>query len=264
MLKCLSDMKRYFLFLLTAALVALAAGSCKKDPAPTPGPEPDPQPEVVALTRIVVAPATLSLIEEETGNLNVVYYPADATEKPAAAWSSSDAAVATVDKGVVTAVGAGTAVITAKVGDLTSSCTVTVEAKPAPQPEEPQEWDGKTFIDRSAEWATAFVDKGGWWAFEITSCTAAYHLIKYAQEGDDWFIPGSVCHAPVSIADAYTFFCVNVDESYLVEAVSNQIPDMEELVWPTGNGVAHGYVFGFNKDKKFTGEYAYLQSEQSF
>lgn len=257
-------MKRFFLFLLTAALVALAVGSCKKDPAPTPGPEPAPQPEVVALTRIVVAPAALTLTEEETGNLNVVYYPADATEKPEAAWSSSDAAVATVDKGVVTAVAAGTAVITAKVGDFTSSCTVTVEAKPAPQPEEPQEWDGKTFIDRSAEWATAFVDKGGWWAFEITSCTAAYHLIKYAQEGDDWFIPSSVCHAPVSIEDAYTFFCVNVDESYLVEAVSDQLPDLEELVWPTGNGVAHGYVFGFNKDKKFTGEYAYLQSEQSF
>ena len=65
-------MKRFFLFLLTAALVALAVGSCKKDPAPTPGPEPAPQPEVVALTRIVVAPAALTLTEEETGNLNVV------------------------------------------------------------------------------------------------------------------------------------------------------------------------------------------------
>lgn len=255
-------MKKIALLLL-GALAAMAVLSCQKNPEPQQ--EPDPVPTVVELTRIVVAPATLQLVEEETGSLSVSYEPADATEKPEATWTSSDPTVASVDgKGVVTALKAGTATVTAAVGSLTSTCAVTVEAKPAPEPEVPTEWDGKTFIDRSAEWEVAFVDKGGWWAFEITTCTAPYHLIKYAQEGDDWFMPYSICHEPIDIAEAYRFFCVNVDESYLVDAVSTQLPDLEELVWPEGNGVAHGYVFGFTQDKKFTGEYAYLKSANAF
>lgn len=43
-------------------------------------------------------------------------------------WSSSDESVAAVSNGVVTAVGAGTAVITAAYGDLTASCQVDVIA----------------------------------------------------------------------------------------------------------------------------------------
>ena len=45
-------------------------------------------------------------------------------------WSSSNKKVATVDKsGKVTAVAEGTAKITAKAGDKTATCTVTVENK---------------------------------------------------------------------------------------------------------------------------------------
>lgn len=42
-------------------------------------------------------------------------------------WATSDASVATVDDGTVTAVAAGEAVITAKCGNCTASCTVTVK-----------------------------------------------------------------------------------------------------------------------------------------
>ena len=45
---------------------------------------------------------------------------------PEVQWSSSDENVATVENGSITAVGAGDAVITASVGDLTAQCTVTV------------------------------------------------------------------------------------------------------------------------------------------
>lgn len=47
-------------------------------------------------------------------------------------WQSSDAAVATVDSGVVTAVAPGTAVITAASGTATATCTVTVSAAEQP------------------------------------------------------------------------------------------------------------------------------------
>jgi uncharacterized protein YjdB len=49
-------------------------------------------------------------------------------------WSSGDAAVATVADGVITAVAAGTTVITATVGDLKSELTLTVNPAPEPEP----------------------------------------------------------------------------------------------------------------------------------
>lgn len=51
-----------------------------------------------------------------------------------AVWSSSDESVVTVDEvGIITAVSAGTAEITAKAGDVTVSCTVTVKASEQPE-----------------------------------------------------------------------------------------------------------------------------------
>lgn len=78
---------------------------------------------------ITITPATLSLVEEETGQLSVEILPADATDK-SVSWSSSDEAVATVDdEGLVTAIKEGEAVITALTRDGTSliaTCQLTV------------------------------------------------------------------------------------------------------------------------------------------
>ncbi len=68
---------------------------------------------------------TLEVGGEET--LTATVAPDDATDK-AVTWSSDNAAVATVDNGKVTAVAAGTATVTAKAGDKTDICTVTVKA----------------------------------------------------------------------------------------------------------------------------------------
>ena len=58
--------------------------------------------------------------------------PDNATDKTVT-WSTSDAAVATVNEsGVVTAVAAGTATITAKAGEKTATCVVTVNAATVP------------------------------------------------------------------------------------------------------------------------------------
>lgn len=65
--------------------------------------------------------------EEET--LEISYNPEDTTDDRTASWESSDTAVATVDgSGKISAVGIGSAVITAKVGNTQGTCNVTVDA----------------------------------------------------------------------------------------------------------------------------------------
>ena len=84
----------------------------------------------VAVTGVTLDKNKLNLEPGETAVLTATVAPEDATDKTVE-WSSSDKKVATVDdKGVVTAVGAGTATITAttKDGGKTAKATVTVKA----------------------------------------------------------------------------------------------------------------------------------------
>ena len=71
------------------------------------------------------------MTEGDTQTLSATVKPDDATDKTVT-WSSSNTAVATVDGGKVTAVAPGTATITAKAGDKTATCAVTVEKKVVP------------------------------------------------------------------------------------------------------------------------------------
>jgi uncharacterized protein YjdB len=83
----------------------------------------------VHLTSISLNESTLNLNKGGTGNLTVTYTPADTTDLRAITWTSSDTSVATVHDGVVTAVGGGTATITATSAvnnTITATCTVTV------------------------------------------------------------------------------------------------------------------------------------------
>ncbi len=84
-------------------------------------------PAVVNVTGVTLNKTTAELKPEETVTLTATVAPADATDKTVT-WKSSDEKVATVKDGVVTAVAAGTATITAKAGDKTATCTVTVKA----------------------------------------------------------------------------------------------------------------------------------------
>ena len=67
----------------------------------------------------------LSLAVGETAQLTATVKPDDATDKNVA-WTSSDASVAKVDNGKVTAVKSGKATITAKCGGKTAECAVMV------------------------------------------------------------------------------------------------------------------------------------------
>ena len=82
--------------------------------------------EEVKPTGITLDKASLSLNANQTAQLTATVTPANATNKTVV-WTSSDNSVATVSNGVVTAVSAGTATITATTSNgLTATAKVTV------------------------------------------------------------------------------------------------------------------------------------------
>ena len=93
------------------------------------------KPRPVEVTEVKLDKVELSLTEGESVTLVATVAPNDATDKTVS-WSSDNTAVATVDdSGKVTAVAGGEATITAKAGEKTATCKVTVTAKVAPQPQ---------------------------------------------------------------------------------------------------------------------------------
>ena len=82
-------------------------------------------PRTISVESIKLNKTELSLVKGATETLTATVLPTTATDKTVT-WESSDTAVATVENGVVTAVAAGNATITAKAGDKTATCAVTV------------------------------------------------------------------------------------------------------------------------------------------
>ena len=87
--------------------------------------------KVTPVTSLTLDRTTLTMTEGDTQTLNATVKPDNATDKTVT-WTSSNTSVATVDGGKVTAVAPGTATITAKAGDKTATCAVTVEKKVVP------------------------------------------------------------------------------------------------------------------------------------
>ena len=105
-------MKTKFLTLFLSAAALLAA--CSEDDNP------------VAVSGITLDKPTLELTVGETGGLTVTVTPEDAADKNVV-WKSGNTAAATVDdSGLVTAVAAGNATITATAGGKQATCEVTV------------------------------------------------------------------------------------------------------------------------------------------
>ena len=115
---------------------------------------------IYKVTGVSLNQSEMTLIDGETGTLTAIFTPDNATNQ-AVTWEGSDTSVATVNNGLVTAVGEGTATITVTTedGGKTASCAVTVtsasepdpdptpepepepepEPTPEPEPEEPEE-----------------------------------------------------------------------------------------------------------------------------
>lgn len=126
----------------TTITATAADGSGKKDicavtvniPKPA-DPTPTPTPSVVKVNSVSLNPSSLSLTKKgQTARLSATVSPSNATNK-SINWSSSNNNVATVSNGVVTAVGNGSATITATAADGSgkrASCSVTVNIPTAP------------------------------------------------------------------------------------------------------------------------------------
>ena len=127
-------MKKFTNFFVVAILATALMTSCGGDPPPP--------------VSIELDPTTLSLSIGQSQTLTVTVVPADA----AVTWTSSDASVASVANGIVTANAEGTATITATAGNQTATCVVTVI--------DPLTYDPGVVIN-GVTWATRNVDSHG-------------------------------------------------------------------------------------------------------
>ena len=85
--------------------------------------------EVIHATGVTIDYTSVPMTVGETIVLKASVVPSDAVEKDIV-WNSSNTSVATVSNGTVKAVSAGTAVITASVGDLKATCSISVSDSP--------------------------------------------------------------------------------------------------------------------------------------
>ena len=115
---------------------------------------PDPEDPIV-VTGITLDKTTATVEEGAKVTLTATVTPDNATDKTVT-WSTSNEAIATVSDGVVTGVKAGEVTITAKAGDKSATCTVTVTAKQSTEdPDDPIVVTGIT-LDKT----TATVEEG--------------------------------------------------------------------------------------------------------
>lgn len=81
----------------------------------------------IPLESLILSESEIKLFKKQEFDLSVSYNPSNTTELKNVTWTTSNNKVAIVNNGKVTSVGLGQAIITARVGEKTASCIVTVE-----------------------------------------------------------------------------------------------------------------------------------------
>lgn len=95
-------------------------------PSPSATPKPKPKPSTVAVASISLSRGSILLVIGDMVTLTAQVLPSDATNQKVT-WSSSAPSVAKVDSnGNVTAVGNGTAIITASCGGRSATCAISI------------------------------------------------------------------------------------------------------------------------------------------
>ncbi len=152
----------------------------------------------VMVTGISLSQSSLTLNSGTTAQLTATITPTNATNTTVT-WSSSNESVATVDaSGKVTAVGPGTAVITASATDgsgVSASCTVTVIT------DKSGSIDGHDYVDLGLPsgtlWATCNIGAtspegyGGYYAWGETTTKSTYGSINYTYSSTNSELPTS-------------------------------------------------------------------------
>lgn len=100
-----------------SAIVTAQSGNVKAECTVTVNP--------IEVTSVELSRTSVELLPGESVELTAAVYPENATDKTVI-WSSSNTEVATVVEGKITAVAAGSAVITAQAGNVKAECSVTV------------------------------------------------------------------------------------------------------------------------------------------
>lgn len=148
----------------------------------------------VAATGITLDQSALTLDKGATAQLTATLSPADATSE--ISWESSDANVATVKDGLVTAVGAGNATITAQESSAgyTALCSVTVVAAP----------DAPTF---------GVADDFFEGSMNVSLAAAEGMKIYYTTNGDEPTTASTLYSAPFEITATTTIKAIAYDEN---------------------------------------------------
>ena len=154
--------------------------------------------EEVKVTAIALEPASLSLEEGQKRTLNVVVTPANAVVDDLQ-WETSDAEIASISAGEVTALKAGKATITAKCNDgsLSATCEITVTEKAVTPPDE----DAVKYVVIIAEGSASDIQVG-----KTVQLTARYEPSTATPKNVSWTV------------DRPDF--AQVDQNGLVEGIS--------------------------------------------
>ena len=140
------------------------------------------EPEFIPVDSVALNRESLELKVDETFTLTALIAPSDATETEII-WNSDNTSVATVADGIVTAVGVGTANITATAGGVTAVCEIGVIAKDEPvippDPDVPAEDDIITYAHSGEECA----------AFEWKDADANKAKVEYKLSSSNSYIP---------------------------------------------------------------------------
>ena len=126
--KYITIMRRYFYNFGFIFLALALSCACTKSSPDTPDTPDDPSDETVEVSDVTLDRNSYEMFVGETFTLEATLLPEDADDKTVT-WSSSDEGILTVEDGLVTAVAAGTATVTAQAGEASDVCEVVVKDK---------------------------------------------------------------------------------------------------------------------------------------
>ena len=202
--------------------------------------------KAIPMTSLALSQTSVALSVGETLTLGATHEPADANVT-ALTWSSSNEAVATVSAdGVVSAVGAGEAIIT--VADPTqpslvsASATIRVEA-PAPAPKTGVwKWDGRgwwyRYEDGSYPSSATLVIDGATYRFDASG----YMRTGWASEGGQWYYhKASGAQASGWVLSGVRWYYLNPDGGAMMTGWV-QVGSAWYYLSPSGGAMATGWL----------------------